>query len=108
MKKELKRMKTILQNKKKIDRKNLIYEENSHMYDFKQIETIGSFGDTIFNGTRRSWQKEIFDDYNYESINDFYKGKKLVFHTFKTRILEPTQGKISKYSSHKKHFRDFH
>ena len=54
MKKELKRMKTILQNKKKIDRKNLTYEENSHMYDFKQIETIGSFGDTIFNGTRRS------------------------------------------------------
>ena len=33
-----------------INRNDLIYKSSKYVYDFRKFQTIGSFGDSIFNG----------------------------------------------------------
>ena len=98
-------------------------EHNKYKYDFKQYETIRSFGESIYTGKSfideaEEYQNNLIKnmvEYNnksrpknkegkvkkrdtFESLNALYKGQELTLNTFKSGIfpMKATQGRALK------------
>ena len=107
-KKELNKIKEIEKN---VDREKLIYKTNKHPYDFRTFKTIGTFGESVYNGKitleeadesqsdllseiknfndkkrPQTFKKKQMKEDTLNSMNNFYEARKMFLDGFKSKI----------------------
>ena len=94
-----------------IDRQKIVYKSNKNTYDFRNFQTIRTFGEDIYDSkvtleeadkdqsdlaneiktftdkTRlKSYKKKQEREDTLDSLSNFFKAREMVLHGFKTKI----------------------